>query len=70
VVTKNVEPYSIVGGVPAKIIKKRFSDSVIKLLLEFKWWNKPDEWIKENIDKFVKPEEFIKIIEKPDVEIF
>ena len=39
VVTKNVPPYSIVGGNPAKIIKKRFSDDDITKLLEIKWWN-------------------------------
>ncbi|ROI01147.1 type B chloramphenicol O-acetyltransferase [Chryseobacterium sp. G0240] len=39
-ITKDVEPYTIVGGNPAKPIKKRFSDHHIKLLLEMKWW----EW--------------------------
>jgi virginiamycin A acetyltransferase len=44
VVTKNVESYSIVGGNPARFIRKRFSDEVIKELLELKWWDKtPDE---------------------------
>lgn len=38
-VTKDVEPYSIVGGNPAKIIKKRFPDNIIKELLELKWWD-------------------------------
>ena len=38
-VTKDVEPYTIVGGNPAKIIRKRFSDEVIKELLDFKWWD-------------------------------
>ena len=46
-VTKDVQPYSIVGGNPAKEIKKRFSDQKIKELLELKWWN----W---NIDKITK----------------
>ncbi|MFA7570648.1 MAG: CatB-related O-acetyltransferase [Sulfurimonadaceae bacterium] len=39
VVTKNVEPYTIVVGVPAKPIKKRFSDEIIQELLLLKWWN-------------------------------
>lgn len=40
VVDKNVSPYSIVGGVPAKIIRFRFSPDVIEELLKIKWWNK------------------------------
>lgn len=39
VVTKDVEPYSVVGGNPARFIKKRFNDELIELLLEFKWWD-------------------------------
>ena len=49
VVTKDVPPYTIVGGVPAKIIRKRFSDKVISSLLEIKWWEWSDERIKKNI---------------------
>lgn len=52
VVTKDVKPYSIVGGVPAKEIRKRFSDEEIEFLKEFKWWDKPEDWIKENAEKF------------------
>lgn len=39
VVTKDVEPYSVVGGNPARFIKKRFDDFLIALLLELKWWD-------------------------------
>lgn len=49
VVTKDVEPYSIVGGNPAKLIKKRFSESKIQQLLESKWWNWELEKITENV---------------------
>lgn len=52
VVTKNVAPYSIVVGVPAKEIRKRFSDDEITKLLEIKWWDKPLDWIKNNADSF------------------
>lgn len=43
VVTKDVEPYSVVGGNPVRFIKKRFNDELIELLLEFKWWDLPPE---------------------------
>jgi virginiamycin A acetyltransferase len=48
-VTKNVEPYSIVGGNPAKEIKKRFTKEQIEKLLEIKWWNWEIEKITENV---------------------
>lgn len=48
-VVKNVEPYTIVGGNPAKIIRKRFSEKHIKLLLEIQWWNWSIEKITENV---------------------
>ena len=52
VVTKDVAPYSIVAGVPAREIRKRFSDENISYLLRLRWWDKPIEWIKENAELF------------------
>lgn len=49
VVTKDVPPYTIVGGNPAKIVKKRFEDEVIELLLQLKWWDWSNEEITKNI---------------------
>mgnify|MGYP004711956883 CR=1 FL=1 len=59
IVNKNVEPYEIVGGVPAKPIKKRFTDDVIEKLLEIKWWEWSIDEIEENIELFYQPEKFI-----------
>ncbi|WP_440898063.1 Vat family streptogramin A O-acetyltransferase [Amphibacillus sp. Q70] len=50
VVTKDVEPYTIVGGNPAKQIKKRFAESKIKELLQIKWWYFENQLINDNID--------------------
>ena len=49
VVTKDVPPYTIVGGVPAKAIRKRFSDDTIGALLQINWWDWPEEKIKQHI---------------------
>lgn len=49
VVAKDVPPYTIVGGIPAKPIRKSFSDEVVSSLLEIKWWEWSDERIRENI---------------------
>ena len=53
VVTQNVPPYGIVAGNPAKFIKKRFPDEVIKKLLEIAWWNWPEEKIREALPLFL-----------------
>lgn len=50
VVTKDVPPYTIVGGVPTKQIRKRFSDETISSLLELRWWNWSSKKIAQNID--------------------
>ena len=55
VVTKDVPPYAIVVGVPAKVIRYRFDEQTIEKLLKLEWWNLPDEIIKQipydDIDK-------------------
>lgn len=50
VVTKDVEPYSIVGGNPATLIKKRFDRETIEFYLQLKWWDWPIEKIEANMD--------------------
>jgi acetyltransferase-like isoleucine patch superfamily enzyme len=47
VVTKDIPPYTIVGGNPAKVIKQRFDDETINQLLELKWWDMGDHHINE-----------------------
>jgi acetyltransferase-like isoleucine patch superfamily enzyme len=61
VVTKNVPPYAIVGGNPARVIRQRFSEEIINKLIEIAWWDWDDDKIKEavpllssnSIDKFI-----------------
>ena len=60
-VVKDVEPYSIVGGNPAKEIKKRFSDEKIAQLLKLKWWNWDIEKITKNVQNLTG-KEFHKIV--------
>lgn len=48
VVTKDVPPYAIVGGIPAKIIGYRYDEETIDWLLKIQWWNNDEKWFKEN----------------------
>ena len=59
VVTKDIEPYSIVAGNPAKIIRKRFDDVTIDKLLKGKWWDHNDEILKESAILFGDVEKFL-----------
>lgn len=59
VVTKNVDPYTIVGGVPAKKIRDRFDGETIDFLLRFKWWDKDEQWLKANFSKFHDVNQFV-----------
>lgn len=59
VVTKDVEPYSVVGGVPAKLIKMRFTEEQRTSLLRIKWWNKSPIEIENSYRSFVDVNNFI-----------
>lgn len=59
IVTKDVGPYEIWGGNPAKIIRKRFDDNTINDLLKIKWWQWDETKIKENADLFNEPKALI-----------
>ncbi len=61
-VTSDVEPYAIYAGNPAKKIGSRFDDETIAKLLEFKWWDKDETWIREHAHEFADPKTFIAAI--------
>ncbi len=65
-VTKDVDPYTIVGGNPAKPIRKRFDDKKIQALIRIKWWEWPKEKVNENIHLLCSKDidSFIKIHDK------
>ena len=65
IVTKDIPAYSIAVGVPAKVIGYRFDEKIIQNLLKIKWWNYPENLIKEKADLFSK-----KNISLSDLELF
>ncbi len=62
VVTKDVPPYTVVGGVPAKEIRKRFSEEAIAKLIKLQWWNWDDETVQRNLIDIMKGN--VNLIEK------
>jgi len=64
VVIADVAPYSIVGGVPAKEIRKRFEADQIERLLKSKWWDRDNEWLKKNHKAFHSFEVFERLIDE------
>lgn len=58
VITKDVRPYEVVGGVPARTIKFRYEPKEIEILLKVQWWNWSEEEIEENIEVLYSPEKF------------
>lgn len=62
VVSKDVPPYCIVGGVPAKVIKNRFEQNQIAQLLDLKWWDKSEDWIKSHADFYNDIDKFLENI--------
>ncbi len=61
VITKDVHPYEIVGGVPARLIRKRFSDYIIEKLLKIKWWEWEHAKIQDNAEYFLNPKVFVEL---------
>lgn len=64
VVTKDVEPYSIVGGIPAKHIKYRFDEGRRNLLIASKWWDYPISWFRQNWELMCDMDKFVDSISK------
>lgn len=64
VVTKDVPPYAIAVGVPAKIIKYRFNEDIIKTLMEIQWWNWPEEIIMKNMHWMIQADVDYNVLEK------
>ncbi len=60
VVTRDVEPYAIVTGVPARPLRKRFTEEQIAFLLRFRWWDKGVEWVREHYLEMEDIEAFMK----------
>lgn len=59
-VTKNINPYSVAKGIPAKITKYRFTKTQIRKLLKIRWWDKPESWIFSNNNFFNNINKFLK----------
>lgn len=59
VVTRNVEPFEIVGGVPAKTIRYRFDSDQIKIIQQSKWWDKDIDWLEQNAQIFADIVDFV-----------
>lgn len=68
IVTKDVPPYNIVGGNPAKFIKKRFSDELIEILLQLKWWDFEAEKLVEFLPLLCEPD-LRKVLERLKQEV-
>ncbi|MDO8675146.1 MAG: CatB-related O-acetyltransferase [Candidatus Omnitrophota bacterium] len=60
VVTKDVPAYAVMAGVPARVIKYRFNETIVKRLLEVRWWNWPAEKIFSKARVFLDPDEFMR----------
>ena len=66
IVTKNVDAYTVVGGIPAKLIRRRFSENDAQKLINFAWWNKDTDFCKQHAALFMKKEDFFDMIDSEE----
>ncbi len=66
VVTKDVPPYAIYGGVPAKLIRYKFDREIIEFLQKFKWWDKNEQWLRNNFKDFHNINKFMDLAKGND----
>lgn len=59
VVTEDIPPYAVVGGVPARILKYRFNSQTISSLLSIAWWDFPLSWLEENSSQLCNIDVFL-----------
>ncbi|WP_255733571.1 CatB-related O-acetyltransferase [Ruegeria sp. Ofav3-42] len=64
VVTRDVPPYAVVAGVPARVLRYRFDEPTIDALLASRWWDRDLEWLKRNADKLRDVEAFLAALEQ------
>lgn len=63
VVTKDVPDYAVVAGVPAKVIRYRYTPEEIRLLLRFRWWDKDEKWLRQHAELMADDKLFLKKLE-------
>lgn len=68
IVTKDIPPYAVAVGVPARVSKYRFKEEEIGLLLRFKWWDKDKAWIREHADQFESFDKFYMLMKEEEDE--
>lgn len=68
VVLKDVQPYSIVAGVPARVIRMRFDDETIARLLELRWWDRDETWLREHAHLFADVTKLLATVSRSGVQ--
>lgn len=67
VVVADVSPYHVVGGVPARTIRVRYSDEEISMLIRFAWWNRSADWLRSNAALFADEQRFFEFLKRESV---